>query len=90
MAQGLLTDRYLNGIPSDSRMRTDTTLKESVLTPELLNQLKIWNKKAAECHVTLSQYALLWILSHPEVTSVIVGVSKIEQLKENLDIIHKM
>ena len=90
LAQGLLTNRYLNGIPVDSRMRTDVTLKESQLTPELLHQLNIWNKKAADCNQSLSQYALSWVLSHPEVTSVIVGVSKLEQLKENLGVLRCM
>ncbi len=84
LAQGLLTNRYLDGIPADSRMRTDVTLKESQLTPELLNQLRAWNAEAAEQGLSLAQYALRWVLSHEEVTSVIVGVSRLEQLKDNL------
>ena len=90
LAQGLLTDRYLNGIPSDSRMRTDVTLKESQLTPQLLEQLATWNTEARELGLTLSQYSLRWVLNHPGVTSVIVGVSKKEQLLENLQVIHKL
>lgn len=90
LAQGLLTDRYLNGIPSDSRMRTDVTLKESLLTPQLLEQLATWNAEAHELGLTLSQYSLRWVLNHPGVTSVIVGVSKKEQLLENLQVIHKL
>lgn len=90
LAQGLLTDRYLNGIPSDSRMRTDVTLKESQLTPQLLEQLATWNAEARELGLTLSQYSLRWVLNHPGVTSVIVGVSKKEQLLENLQVIHKL
>lgn len=90
LAQGLLTDRYLNGIPSDSRMRTDVTLKESLLTPQLLEQLATWNAEARELGLTLSQYSLRWVLNHPGVTSVIVGVSKKEQLLENLQVIHKL
>lgn len=90
LAQGLLTDRYLNGIPSDSRMRTDVTLKESLLTPQLLEQLATWNAEAHDLGLTLSQYSLRWVLNHPGVTSVIVGVSKKEQLLENLQVIHKL
>lgn len=90
LAQGLLTDRYLNGIPSDSRMRTDVTLKESLLTPQLLEQLATWNAEARDFGLTLSQYSLRWVLNHPGVTSVIVGVSKKEQLLENLQVIHKL
>lgn len=90
LAQGLLTDRYLNGIPSDSRMRTDVTLKESLLTPQLLEQLATWNAEALDLSLTLSQYSLRWVLNHPGVTSVIVGVSKKEQLLENLQVIHKL
>lgn len=90
LAQGLLTDRYLNGIPSDSRMRTDVTLKESLLTPQLLEQLATWNAEAHDLSLTLSQYSLRWVLNHPGVTSVIVGVSKKEQLLENLQVIHKL
>lgn len=90
LAQGLLTDRYLNGIPSDSRMRTDVTLNESLLTPQLLEQLATWNAEARDLGLTLSQYSLRWVLNHPGVTSVIVGVSKKEQLLENLQVIHKL
>ena len=87
LAQGLLTDRYLNGIPEDSRMRHSQFLKESVLTPELLAQLRAWNEEAREEGLSLAQYALRWILRRPEVTSVIVGASSVEQLKNNLQAI---
>lgn len=84
LAQGLLTDRYLNGIPEDSRMRHSQFLKESVLTPELLAQLRAWNEEAKAEGLALAQYALRWILRRPEVTSVIIGASSVEQLKKNL------
>ncbi len=84
LAQGLLTDRYLKGIPIDSRMRTDVTLKESLLTPQLMANLNRWNAEATTQGVTLAQYALRWVLLHKEVTSVIVGVSRLQQLKDNL------
>ena len=84
LAQGLLTDRYLNGIPEDSRMRHSTFLNESVLTPELLTQLRAWNEEARAEGFTLAQYALRWILRRPEVTSVIIGASSVKQLQDNL------
>ena len=84
LAQGLLTDRYLNGIPEDSRMRHSKFLNESVLTPELLAQLKAWNEQAQAEGYTLAQYALRWILRRPEVTSVIIGASSVAQLQDNL------
>lgn len=87
LAQGLLTDRYLNGIPEDSRMRHSKFLNESVLTPELLTQLRAWNEEAKAEGFTLAQYALRWILRRPEVASVIIGASSVEQLKNNLQAI---
>ena len=84
LAQGLLINRYLNGIPSDSRMRTDTTLHEDQLTPELMGRLRAWQAEAEAGGLTLAQYALKWVLEHEGVTSVIAGVSRLEQLKDNL------
>ncbi|NLZ18762.1 MAG: L-glyceraldehyde 3-phosphate reductase [Bacteroidales bacterium] len=84
LAQGLLTDRYLHGIPEDSRMRHSPYLTESALTPELLARLREWNEAARAEGISLAQYALRWILRRPEVTSVIVGASSVEQLKDNL------
>lgn len=84
LAQGLLTDRYLNGIPEGSRMTHSQFLKPEVLTSELLSQLKEWNAEAEDNGLTLAQYALKWILRRPEVTSVVVGASSPEQLKSSL------
>ncbi|MCR4824139.1 MAG: aldo/keto reductase [Bacteroidales bacterium] len=89
LAQGLLTDRYLNGIPEDSRMRHSKFLNESVLTPELLAQLRAWNDEARAEGLSLAQYALRWILRRPEVTSVIIGASSVRQLQDNLKSIRK-
>ena len=86
LAQGLLTDRYLNGIPADSRMRTDVTLKEEVLTPELLQQLQEFRTQAAQQGDSLARYALRSVLNTEGVTSVIVGASSKAQLDENLNI----
>ena len=84
LAQGLLTDRYLNGIPDDSRMRHSQFLRESDLSPELLAQLRAWNEEARAEGLSLAQYALRWILRRPEVTSVIVGASSVAQLQDSL------
>ena len=84
LAQGLLTDRYLDGIPEDSRMRHSRFLSESVLTPELLARLRGWNEEARAEGFTLAQYALRWILRRPEVASVIIGASSVRQLQDNL------
>lgn len=84
LAQGLLTDRYLHGIPEGSRMTHSKFLKPEALTPELLAQLKAWNEEAKDQGLTLAQYALKWILRRDEVASVIVGASSVEQLKSNL------
>lgn len=84
LAQGLLTDRYLNGIPADSRMAKEHFLKHSMLTPELLAHLKQLNSQAAEQGKTLAKMALAWILQQKGVTSVLVGASSPEQLMKNL------
>ena len=84
LAQGLLTDRYLNGIPADSRMSKGKFLKESMLTPELLAQLCEYNAQAQSQGKTLAESALTWILSQKGVTSVLVGASSTSQLGKNL------
>ena len=88
LAQGLLTDRYLNGIPADSRMAKEHFLKHSALTPELLEQLKQWNAEAGERGETLAEMALAWILHQKGVTSVLVGASSTAQLEKNMKCIH--
>ncbi|MDO4930057.1 MAG: aldo/keto reductase [Bacteroidales bacterium] len=84
LAQGLLTDRYLEGIPDDSRIRRETTLKAEQLTPTLLAQLNGLRALAAARGETTASVALRWVLQHEGVTSVIVGASKVAQLADNL------
>ncbi len=84
LAQGLLTDRYLNGIPADSRMAKNFFLKESALTPELLAQLNRWQAEATAQGITLAEYSLRWILKQQGVTSVLVGASSVAQLEKNV------
>ena len=85
LAQGLLTDRYLGGIPSDSRVRTSGIfLKETNLTEEKLGQIRALNELAKERGESLAQMALAWVLRREEVTSVLVGASKPSQILDNL------
>ena len=84
LAQGLLTSRYLNGIPSDSRMARAGSLKAELLTPELVEYLNRLNTIAAEHGETLVSLSLKWILAQEGVTSVLVGARTPEQLKESL------
>ena len=82
--QGLLTDRYLNGIPAGSRMSEGGSLKESALTAEKLSQIRALNELAASRGQSLAEMSLAWILSRRQVTSVIVGASSAAQLRKNL------
>lgn len=85
LAQGLLTNRYLNGIPEDSRIRTDGRfLKESVITEEKLAQIRALNEIAAARSQTLAEMALAWILRDGKVTSVLIGASKPQQILDNI------
>ena len=89
LAQGQLTDRYLNGIPEDSRIRKDGRfLKESVLTPERLDQILRLNDLADQRGEKLADMALGWLLQHKEVTSVLIGASKPQQILDNVKAIH--
>ena len=84
LAQGLLTDRYLNGIPDDSRMKKGKFLKESMLTDDLLTRLRSYNEEALAKGETLAEMALKWILAQRGVTTVLVGASSTAQLQNNL------
>ena len=84
LAQGLLTDRYLNGIPSDSRMAHGGSLRPEMLTPELLSKIREYNEEAATHGQTLAERALSWILEQDGVTSVLVGASSTRQLEADL------
>ncbi len=84
LAQGLLTDRYLNGIPQDSRMSKGKFLRAEMLTPELLATLRRYHEMAQGRGETLAEMALAWILHQRGVTSVLVGASSTAQLEKNL------
>lgn len=85
LAQGLLTDRYLRGIPQGSRMSRETSLKSSTLTPELMAMLHGLNERAEVLETELSTLAIGWVLAQRGVTSALIGASSVEQLKENID-----
>lgn len=85
LAQGLLTNKYINCIPQDSRIKKDGRyLKESALTEEKLAQIRALNSVAEARGQSLAQMALSWLLRNEEVTSVLVGASKPEQLLDNI------
>lgn len=85
LAQGLLTDRYLRGIPQGSRMSRETSLRSSTLTAELRNTLLSLNDRAEALETELSTLAIGWVLAQRGVTSALIGASSVEQLKDNLD-----
>ena len=89
LAQGLLTDRYLHGIPEDSRVRTDGRfLKEAAIVEETLKKVRALNDLAAQRGQTLAQMALSWIFRDGDITSVLIGASKPSQILDNIGIVH--
>ncbi len=84
LAQGLLTNRYLNGIPADSRIAGNLSLKQDVLTNDLLTRIRELNAMAERRGQTLAEMALAWLLRDERVTSVIIGASSVEQIADNL------
>ena len=88
LSQGLLTNKYLNGIPENSRVKTSGIfLKESDITPELLEKIKALNEVAASRGESLAQMSLAWVLRDTDVTSVLIGASRPEQIVENCKIV---
>jgi len=86
LAQGLLTDRYLNGIPADSRAaRSGSTLPAEHLEENTLRHVRRLNQIAADRGQKLAQMALQWVLRDTRVTSAVIGASSVEQLDANLD-----
>ena len=89
LAQGLLTDRYLDGIPADSRMAREHFLKSERRTPELLEYLHQVETQSKGAGRSIAQEALSWVLKQKGVTSVLVGASSVDQLANNLQVIRK-
>ncbi len=88
LSQGLLTDKYLDGIPLGSRMTEERFLKSSMLTPELQAKLHRLNALAKQRGEKLAQMALAWVLQHEGVTSVLIGASSKQQLEDNIKCLH--
>ncbi len=84
LAQGLLTDRYLNGIPEDSRMAKGKFLNKGMLTEEYLSYIQKLNEDAKKRNETIAEMALAWVLQQKAVTSVIVGASSVKQLESDI------
>ncbi|WP_339924967.1 L-glyceraldehyde 3-phosphate reductase [uncultured Cyclobacterium sp.] len=91
LEQGVLTNKYLNGFPEDSRAIKDGRyLKSSNITPEVLAQVKKLNTLAEERGQSLAQMAIAWLLKSPVITSVLVGVSKASQLQDNVNSLNNL
>jgi L-glyceraldehyde 3-phosphate reductase len=84
LAQGMLTDKYLRGIPSDSRMAEDSSLSKDLLTGQNLTHLRALNEIAGRRGQSLAQMALAWIARDQRVSSVLVGASSVRQLEQNI------
>ena len=84
LAQGMLTDRYLNGIPEDSRAARDDSLSPDLLTEENLTRIRALHELATRRGQSLAQLALSWTLRDARVTSTLVGASSVEQLEQNV------
>ena len=86
LAQGVLSDKYLSGIPANSRAARPTGfLQSESITPDLIEKVKMLNVMANSRGQSLAQMALAWVLRRKEVTSALIGASSPEQIKENID-----
>ena len=91
LEQGILTDKYLNGIPKDSRAATQGSyLDESQITPEIVEKVQALNEIAQSRNQSLAQMAVAWLLKDKRVTSVLVGASKVSQLEDNIKAIENL
>ncbi len=84
LAQGMLTDRYLDGIPADSRVATGGALSRDMITEDRLAQVRALTALAAQRGQSLAQMALAWALRDPRMTSLVIGASSVAQLEANL------
>jgi L-glyceraldehyde 3-phosphate reductase len=90
LAQGMLTDRYLHGIPKGSRASRNATLSPSLLTDETLEKIRALNELASQRGQSLAQMALAWTLRDPRVTSALAGASSVEQLEANVSALERL
>jgi L-glyceraldehyde 3-phosphate reductase len=84
LAQGLLTSKYLRGVPEDSRLRRGNYMSEGMLTEENLERVRALNEIAERRGQTLAQLAIAWVLRDPRVTSALLGASSVDQLEQNV------
>ncbi len=84
LAQGMLTDRYLDGIPADSRMAENSSLSSDLLTEQNLSHIRALNEIAQRRGQSLAQLAVAWVARDPRVTSVLIGASSVKQLEQNI------
>ncbi len=90
LAQGMLTDKYLDGVPEGSRASRPTSLSPDLLTDEALARIRALNELAAARGQSLAQLALAWTLRDPRVTSALIGVSRVEQLEANVGTLERL
>ncbi|WP_405142321.1 L-glyceraldehyde 3-phosphate reductase [Sphaerisporangium sp. NBC_01403] len=90
LAQGVLTDRYLKGVPEDSRAAQERFLRPSQLTDEVLQRVRTLNEIASGRGQSLAQMALAWVLRDSRITSVLIGASSVKQLEDNIAAVDKL
>ena len=90
LAQGMLTDRYLDGIPSDSRAARGTSLSPDLITEDTMRHIRALHELGARRGQSLAQLAIAWVLRHERVTSALVGASSVEQLEANVAAVHNL
>jgi L-glyceraldehyde 3-phosphate reductase len=90
LAQGMLTTKYLNGVPEGSRAASGRFLRREFLSDENLAHVRALNQLAAERGQALSQMAIAWVLRDPRVTSAVIGASSVEQLEENIAALERL
>ena len=90
LAQGLLTDRYLNGVPEDSRLRIGNYFRESMLSEENLARVRALNEIAERRGQSLAQMAIAWVMRDPRITSALLGASSVRQLEQNVAALEKL
>jgi L-glyceraldehyde 3-phosphate reductase len=90
LAQGMLTNRYLNGVPQDARATRNGSLSQTLLTDQNLAAIRTLNEIAGARGQTLAQMAIAWVLRDPRVTSALIGARTIEQLDDSLDAIQML
>jgi L-glyceraldehyde 3-phosphate reductase len=90
LAQGLLTNKYLNGVPDDSRVRRGLHFSEDLISPENIERVRALNDIASERSQTLAQLAIAWVLRDPRVTSALVGASSVTQLENSVGALSRL